>query len=146
MGAVRLQFKKGRDDWEFGLITIMIWLKTGLMAAYEDGTHKLVEYGDFEDLENLHQKLQDGDAILNYSQTLYFIQATDLLSKILINEEENINFIVFTLVCNLTKRFNDLKEFEAYYLDYSSSLIAFIKREFEKEPELRNALEKLIKQ
>ena len=145
MGAIRLHLLKGRDDWEYGYITLKILQNTSIITGNKEGRVVVNFFGNLDKQEELNVHLSNGDAMLDYSQTLYFIQVTDLISKVIVSTKEPLYSNLFSLVCGCTDRFDNLKEFEDYYLDYSSGLLAVVKREFEKEPNLWSAMEKLLK-
>ncbi|WP_412467484.1 hypothetical protein [Pedobacter sp. KLB.chiD] len=145
MGTFRLRFEKGRDDWEYGYITLKVLQNTNIISGSKQGVVIVTTYEILDKQDELNEQLYNGEATLNYRQTLYFIQATDHISKILVSMEEPLYSKLFLLVRGCTDRFKNLQEFEAYYLDYSTGLLALVKREFDKEPELRDALAKLLK-
>lgn len=144
MGTIKLHFESGRDDWEYGYITLKILQNTSIISGKEHGPVVVTTYENLDKQEELNDLLHNGSATLNYSQTLYFIHATDLISKIIVSMKEPLYSNLFSLVSECADRFKSLQEFEEYYLDYSSGLMDFVKKEFDKEPELRGALEKLL--
>ncbi|MGN7986496.1 MULTISPECIES: hypothetical protein [Pedobacter] len=144
MGTFRLRFEKGRDDWEYGYITLKILQNTNIISGSKQGVVVVTTYEILDKQDELNEQLYNGEATLNYRQTLYFIQATDHISKILVSMGEPLYSNLFSIVNGFTDRFKNLQEFETYYLDYSTGLLALVKREFDKEPELKGALEKLL--
>ncbi|WP_316848911.1 hypothetical protein [Pedobacter agri] len=143
MGAVRLHFKAGEDDWEFGLLTIMLWLDLEHMAVCKE-LNMPDRFVKLEELISLSAKLQSGQLSLDYRQTLFFIQATDVISKSIVGTDETVNDFIFYSFCRLSDRFKSLNGFESYYLDYSSSLLELIRNEFDKEPELKGLMDNLL--
>jgi len=88
MGTIRLHLIKGKDDWEYGFITLKILQNTSIISGELEGPVVVTSYGNLDRQEELNAQLLKGDALLSYSQTLYFIQATDLISKILVSMKE----------------------------------------------------------
>jgi|GEM_PF-2939825 len=139
MGAIRLHFQLNRDDWEYGLITIRAQIKI-FVEATAVGDGQCMEYFNVKDLPVLLGALDAGDVTLGYAQTLGFIRATDYLSRMLVESKQEAQDLFYGFVVGLTSRFDSQKDFEKYYLDYTSGLMQVVKGEFDKEPRLRGKL------
>ena len=144
MGAIRLNFKKGRDDWEYGYITLLTLMGACLIQHPKKQELWLLKYSDHPALQELPRQLYAGKVELNHFLTICFIQATDLLSKFLISDREEDKLNLFSFVTRYSTRFKNLSTFETYYLAYSTKLMTFTKNEFDKEPALRGKLDRLL--
>ncbi len=142
MGTVRLAFVKGRDDWEYAHITLQIWLGSSMILIDRQNiSASLLSYNINIRQEELTGQIAHGHVILNHYQTLFFIKVNDLLCKILLKGDQDSPIVLFQFARNLTCRFENFAAFEMYYLDYSSKVIAAVKKEFDKEDALRGKLE-----
>lgn len=144
MGAVRLTFIKGREDWDYGYITLRIWLASSLILTNAPKHLSLFNYEHNAEPQDLIKQLDQGEVTLNYYQTLCFIKINDLLCKILLTGKEDNRLTIFALVCRFTQSFENLAAFETYYLRYSTDVITLIKEEFNKEPGLRDKLSQFL--
>ncbi|QNN42965.1 hypothetical protein [Pedobacter roseus] len=117
---------------------------TIFLNAKEVDDKEVMAYFYVPDIDSLLEGFGEGEIIFSYEQTLAFIRATDYLSRTLLNGDDQFNDLFFIFVHKITNRFANLKKFESYYLHYSTKVIELVREEFEKEPELRGMLEKIL--
>jgi hypothetical protein len=144
MGAVRLYFEKNLDSWEYGYLTVHTWMALTTICAISGEDNNTLEYFIKHGGHALLRSLSSGEASLTLAQSVIFFQATDLISKILVGSDIAQRKSLFCYIQQHTERFRSIQQFEAYYLDYSSSVLELVRTEFEKEPELRGGLDRLL--
>ena len=143
MGAIRMHFELGKDDWDYGLVTLHAQIKIYREATVA-GDDQCMLYFQLGDHHTLLKQLDKGEVLLSYSQTLGFIRTTDYIARMIVNTDQQPDGLFFDFVRNLTSTFPAQKDFEDYYLDYATRVLEVVNREFDKEPRLRGTLETFL--
>lgn len=139
-----MYFKRDEDCWEYGFITVHSWLETIFAWPIKGENRECFEYFTKMGGKELLNSFKKGTARFSYAQSLIFFQATDFISKIIIGDDIPLRSFLFSNVQRYSRRFKNLEEFENYYLDYSTAILDMVRKEFDKELELRGTLDSLL--